>query len=126
MMSKNQEHPGGWNEESSDEMWIVTLCRGRIIFPTSTRQRGQAIRQLIQDVQSAMPRAKLSDDQKGKLQSDIDGINAAFQARQQGQSVDRDKLMAMIDDIHQVVDSGAFTEDDQKKLDTEFNSMSSH
>ncbi len=90
------------------------------------RQRGQAIRQLVQDVQSAMPRAKLSDDQKSKLQSDIDGVNAAFQARQQGQSVDRDKLMAITDDIHQVVDSGAFTEDDQKKLDAEFSSISSH
>jgi hypothetical protein len=72
-----------------------------------------------------MPRAKLSDDQKSRLQSDIDGINAAFQARQQGQSVDRDKLMATIDDIHQIVDSGAFTEDDQKNLDKEFSSISS-
>ncbi len=89
------------------------------------RQRGQAVRQLVQDVQSAMPRAKLSDDQKSKLQSDIDGINAAFQARQQGQSIDRDKLTAMVDDMHQIVDSGAFTADDQKKLDQEFSSFSS-
>jgi hypothetical protein len=90
------------------------------------RQRGQAVRLLVQDVQSAMSRATLSDDQKNKLQGDIDGINAAFQERQQGQPVDRDKIFAMVDDMHQIVDSGAFKEDDQKKLDKEFNSVSSH
>jgi hypothetical protein len=90
------------------------------------RQKGQAVRVLVQDVQSAMSRATLSDDQKNKLQGDIDGINAAFQARQQGQPVDRDKISAMIGDMHQIVDSSAFKEDDQKKLDNEFNSVSSH
>ena len=90
------------------------------------RQKGQAIRLVIQDVQSAMPRATLSGDQKNKLQGDIDGINAAFEARQQGQSVDRDKILVMIEDMHQIVDSSAFKEDDQKKLDKEFNSISSH
>jgi hypothetical protein len=90
------------------------------------RQRGQAVRLLVQEVQSAVSRATLSDDQKTKLQGDIDGINAAFQARQQGQSVDRDKIFAMVDDMHQIVDSGAFKEDDQKKLDQEFTSLSSH
>ena len=90
------------------------------------RQKGQAIRLVIQDVQSAMPRATLSGDQKNKLQGDIDGINAAFEARQQGQSVDRDKILVMIEDMHQIVDSSAFKEDDQKRLDKEFNSISSH
>jgi septal ring factor EnvC (AmiA/AmiB activator) len=90
------------------------------------RQHGQAIRQIVQDVQSAVSRATLSDDQKSKLQSDIDGLNAAFQARQQGQSVDRDKMSAMIEDMHQIVDSGAFKEDERKKLDKEFDSISSH
>jgi hypothetical protein len=90
------------------------------------RQKGQAVRLLVQDVQSAMSSATLNDDQKNKLQGDIDGINAAFQARQQGQSVDRDRISAMIDDMHQIVDSSAFKEDDQKKLDKEFNSVSSH
>ena len=107
--------------------FALLLCVvGASLSVHAQRQRGQAIRQLVQNVQSAMPRAKLSDNQKSELQSDIDGINAAFQAREQGQSVDRGKLMATIDDIHQVVDSGAFTEDDQKKLDTEFSSISSH
>jgi hypothetical protein len=90
------------------------------------RGQGQAVRQLVQDVQSAMSRATLNDDQKTKLQGDIDGINAAFQARQQGQSVDREKISAMVEDMHQVVDGGAFKEDDQQKLDKEFNSLSSH
>jgi len=90
------------------------------------RQRGQAVKLLVQDVQSAMSRATLSDDQKSKLQGDIDGINAAFQARQQGQSVDREKILAMIDDMHQIVDGSAFKADDRQKLDKEFNSLSSH
>jgi hypothetical protein len=90
------------------------------------RQKGQGVRLLVQDVQSAMSRGTLSDEQKNKLQGDIDGINAAFQARQQGQPLDRDKISAMVDDMHQIVDSGAFKEDDQKKLDKEFNSFSSH
>jgi hypothetical protein len=90
------------------------------------RGQGQAVRQLVQDVQAAMSRATLSDDQKTKLQGDIDGINAAFQARQQGQSVDREKISAMVEDMHQVVDGGAFKEDDQQKLDKEFNTLSSH
>jgi hypothetical protein len=87
---------------------------------------GQAVRQLVQDVQAAMPRATLSDDQKSKLQSDIDVIDAAFQTRQQGQPVDRDKISAMVDDMRKIVDGGAFKEDDENKLDKEFNSFSSY
>src|ERR1700740_1602233 len=90
------------------------------------RGQGQAVRQLVQDVQSAMSRATLSDDQKTKLQGDVDGINAAFQARQQGQPVDREKISAMVEDMHQVVDGDAFKEDDHQKLDKEFNALSSH
>jgi hypothetical protein len=98
------------------------------LFLQAQRQRGQgqAVRQLVQDVQSAMSRATPSDDQKTKLQGDIDTINAAFQARQQGQSIDRDKISATIDDMRQIVDSGGFKEDDQQKLDKEFSSISSH
>ena len=40
--------------------------------------------------------------------------------------MDRDKILATIDDMHQIVDSSGFKEDDQKKLDQEFNSISSH
>jgi hypothetical protein len=124
MKTKNTQEVGMKNHLM--RLALLFCVVGASFSVQAQRQRGQAIRQLVQDVQSAMPHAKLSDDQKSKLQSDIDGINAAFQARQQGQSVDRDKLMAMIDDIHQIVDSGAFTDDDQKKLDTEFSSISSH
>jgi hypothetical protein len=60
----------------------LSLCVvGASFSVQAQRQRGQAVRQLIQDVQSAMPRAKLSDDQKGKFQSDIDGLNAAWPSR---------------------------------------------
>jgi hypothetical protein len=109
--------------------FVLLLCMvSGSFFLQAQRQRGQgqAVRQLVQDVQSAMSRATLSDDQKNKLQGDIDGLNAAFQARQQGQSMDRDKILATIDDMHQIVDSSGFKEDDQKKLDQEFNSISSH
>jgi hypothetical protein len=107
--------------------FTLLLCLMSASLPLQAqRQKGQAVRTLVQDVQSAMPRATLSDDQKTKLQGDIDGINTAFQARQQGQSVDHDKISAMIDDMHQIGDSGAFKEDDQAKLDKEFNSVSPH
>jgi hypothetical protein len=105
----------------------LLLCAvGGSLSLQAQRQKGQGIRLLVQDVQSAMSRATLGDDQKNKIQGDIDNINAAFQARQQGQSIDRDKISAMIDDMHQIVDSGGFKEDDQSKLDKEFNSISSH
>jgi hypothetical protein len=104
----------------------VLCVAGECLSAGAQRQPGQAIRQLVQDVQAATPHATLNDDQKAKLQGDIDGVNATFQARQQGQSIDRDKLMATIDDMHQIVDSGAFKEDDKKKLDKEFNSVSPH
>jgi len=106
---------------------LLCLLSGSIsLHAQRQRGQGQAVRQLVQDVQSAMPRATLSDDQKAKLQGDIDGVNAAFQARQQGQPVDREKISAMVEDMHQVVDGGAFKEDDQQKLDKEFNALSSH
>jgi hypothetical protein len=105
---------------------LLCLVSTSLSLQAQRQRGGQALRLLVQDVQSATPRATLSDDQERKLQGDIDGINAAFQARQQGQSVDRDKVVAMIGDMHQIVDSGAFKEDDQKKLDNDFNAVSSH
>ena len=104
----------------------VFCIAGECLYAGAQRQgHGQAITKLVQDVQSAAPRAKLNDDQKSKLQDDIDGVKAAFQARQQGQSIDRDKLLAKINDMHQIVDSGAFQEADQKQLDEEFKSLAS-
>ncbi len=113
--------------KSEFERFALLLCvAGASVSVQAQRQQGQGIRLLVQDIQSAMSRATLTDDQKSKLQGDIDGINAAFQARQQGQFVDRDKILALIDNMHQIVDSGVFKVDDQKKLDKEFNSISSH
>jgi hypothetical protein len=89
-------------------------------------QRGQGMAKaskLANDVQTAMPNARLSDDQKSKLQADIDGVNAAMKAREQGQRMDRDKLMAMIDEMRKIVDSGAFAKDDQAGLDKEFDDL---
>lgn len=101
------------------------VCVVGVSLSSEGQRQGQGIRQFVQDVQAAIPRATLNDDQKSQLQSDLDGINAALQARQQGQAVDRDKLKAAVTDIHQIVDGGGFQPNDQKKLDQEFQAMNS-
>jgi hypothetical protein len=79
--------------------------------------------QLIADLQQATPRAKLSDDQNGKLQADVSSLKQAMQAKWQGETVDQDQLKATIDDLHGIVDSGAFQEADQKQLDQDFKAL---
>ncbi len=78
------------------------------------------IRTLLTDLQQAIPRATLSADQNTKIQTDVASITQAMHARRQGQSMDQDQLKATIDDLHQVVDSGAFQDGDQKQLDQDF------
>jgi hypothetical protein len=79
-----------------------------------------SIARLMSDLQQATPRANLSDDQSDKLQADIASLKQAIQAKQQGETVDADQLKATIDDLHGIVDSGAFQESDQKQLDQDF------
>jgi hypothetical protein len=91
-------------------------------------QRGGGGRQspivkLMNDLQHATPRAKLSGDQNDKLQSDIAALKDAQQARRQGQSVDQDKVQGALNDLHQIVDSGAFQDADQKQLDQDFTAI---
>jgi hypothetical protein len=91
-------------------------------------QRGGGGRQsptakLMNDLQQAAPRAKLSDDQNDKLQSDIAALKDAQQAKRQGQSVDQDKIQAALNDLRQIVDSGAFQDADQKLLDQDFTAI---
>ena len=78
---------------------------------------------LVNDLQQAAPRAKLSDDQNNKLQSDIAVLKDAQQAKRQGQSVDQDKVQAALNDLHQIVDSGVFQDADQKQLDQDFTAI---
>jgi hypothetical protein len=91
-------------------------------------QRGGGGRQspmakLMNDLQQAAPRAKLSDDQNEKLQSDLVALKDAQQAKRQGQSVDQDKVQAALNDLHQIVDGGAFQDADQKQLDQDFTAI---
>jgi hypothetical protein len=86
-------------------------------------QRGggrSPMRSLLTELQQAIPRATLSDEQNTKIQTDISSITQAMHARRQGQTVDQDQLKATVDDLHQVVDSGAFQDGDQKQLDQDF------
>jgi hypothetical protein len=78
---------------------------------------------LMNDLQQATPRATLSDDQNSKLQADIATLKDAQQARRQGQSVDQDKVQSAFNDIHDIVDSGAFQQADQKQLDQDFTAI---
>jgi hypothetical protein len=109
---------------------LVIVC---LFFVSGTSgyavaQRGGGGRQppmakLMNDLQQATPRATLSDDQNDKLQADISTLKDAQQARRQGQSVDQDKAQSAFNDIHQIVDSGAFQQADQKQLDQDFTTI---
>jgi hypothetical protein len=85
--------------------------------------RQSPIAKLMNDLQQAAPRAKLSDDQNDKLQSDLVALKDAQQAKRQGQSVDQDKVQAALNDLHQIVDGGAFQDADQKQLDQDFTAI---
>jgi hypothetical protein len=85
--------------------------------------RQSPMAKMMNDLQQATPRATLSDDQNNKLQADISTIKDAQQARRQGQSVDQDKVQSAFTDIHDIVDSGAFQQADQKQLDQDFSAI---
>jgi len=94
----------------------------------SVAQRGGGGRQspmakLMNDLQQATPRATLNEDQNNKLQADTATLKDAQQARRQGQSVDQDKVQSAFNDIHDIVDSGAFQQADQKQLDQDFTAI---
>ena len=74
--------------------------------------------QLIDDVNAAIPRAHLSDAQRNQLDADEATLEAAHQARLQGQSVNRMKVGGALKDIKNVVDS-AFDSADQQKIDAD-------
>jgi hypothetical protein len=111
---------------------LVIVC---LFFIAGTRgyavaQRGgggggrqSPMAKLMNDLQQATPRASLSADQNDKLQADISTLKDAQQARRQGQSVDQDKVQSAFNDIHQIVDSGAFQQADQKQLDQDFTTI---
>jgi hypothetical protein len=82
--------------------------------------RQSPMAKFMNDLQQATPRASLNDDQNSKLQADIATLKDAQQARRQGQSVDQDKVQSAFNDIHDIVDSGAFQQADQKQLDQDF------
>ncbi len=94
---------------------------------SGSAQQGQVqvkLNQLITDVQNAMPNASLSDDQKTKLQGDIDSIQSQFKAAQEnGSRPNRNKIMSTINDMRTFVDSGAFKKDAQDSLDKEFDGL---
>jgi len=75
--------------------------------------------QLIDDVNAAIPRAHLSDTQRSQLNADEATLEAARQARLQGQSVNRMKVGGALKDIKNVVDSGVFDSADQQKIDAD-------
>jgi hypothetical protein len=107
---------------------ITAFCIAMAYGYAGAQRRGggqSPVARLITDLQQATPRAKLSDDQKDKLQADIASLKQAIQAKQQGETVDADQLKATIDDLHEIVDSGAFQEADQKELDQDFKAFQS-
>lgn len=99
---------------------VMTVCLyGRAQHAGGASQ----ITQLVADVQQAAPKAALSEGQRAKLQSNLNGIKSTMLLRQQGQPVDRQKLMSLLDEVHTLVDSGAFAKNDRIALDKEFDSL---
>lgn len=105
---------------------ILAFCITMTCGYARAQRRGggkSPVAQLITDLQQATPRAKLSDDQNDKIKADVDSLKQAMQAKRQGETVDQDQLNATIDDLHGIVDSGAFQEADQKQLDQDFKTI---
>lgn len=105
---------------------IFAFCMTITCGYAGAQRRGggkSPVGRLIADLQQDTPRAKLSDDQNDKLQADVASLKQAMQAHRQGQTVDQDQLKASMDDLHGIVDSGAFQEADQKQLDQDIQSL---
>lgn len=101
----------------------LCLMTGGLYAETQRGRGSSRISQLLADVQQAVPRATLTDNQKTKLQGNVDGIKSALQAMQQGEQVDRQKIMSLVADMQTLVDGGAFAKDDRTTLDKEFASL---
>jgi hypothetical protein len=115
-----------FNEQKNSGNGFPIFRRGRLRLRRSTERGGgrqSPMVKLMNDLQQAPPRAKLSGDQNDKLQSDIAALKDAQQARRQGQSVDQDTVQGALNDLHQIADSGAFQDADQKQLDQDFTAI---
>jgi hypothetical protein len=104
-------------------LFLVAGTGGYTVAQRGGGGRQSPMARLMNDLQQATPRATLSADQNDKLQADISTLKDAQQARRQGQSVDQDKVQSAFNDIHQIVDSGAFQQADQQQLDQDFTTI---
>jgi hypothetical protein len=96
---------------------LLTVCVSGAYAQDETPKK--PIVQLVEDLEAGATRANLSDSQKSQLESDKAILGAAREAREQGQSVDRQKVGGALRDISQIVHSGAFSPEDQKKIDAD-------
>ena len=96
---------------------LLAACASSVYAQTE-EPKGPVV-QLIDDVNAAIPRAHLSDSQRSQLNADEATLEAAHQARLQGQSVNRMKAAGALKDLQNIVDSGAFDSADQQKIDAD-------
>ncbi len=75
--------------------------------------------QLVNDLDAAIPRAQLSDTQKIQIQSDRGVIEAARQAKEEGRPVDRRQVGSAVKNLHETVESGAFSAEDAHTLNAD-------
>jgi hypothetical protein len=104
-------------------VFFVAGTGGSSVAQRAGGGRQSPMTKLMNDLQQATSRATLNDDQNNKLQADITTLKDAQQARRQGQSVDQDKVQSAFNDIHDIVDSGAFQQTDQKQLNQDFTAI---
>ena len=100
---------------------LLAACASSVYAQTA-EPKGPLV-QLIDDVEAAIPRAHLSDAQRSQLHVDEATLEAARQARLQGQSVNRVKVGGALKDIKNVIDSGAFDSADQQKIDADVQAL---
>jgi len=96
---------------------LLAACASNVYAQTA-EPKGPLV-QLSDDVNAAIPRARLSDTQRSQLHADQATLEAARQARLQGQSVDRMRVGGALRDLQKIVNSGAFDAADQQKIDTD-------
>ncbi len=79
--------------------------------------------QLADDLDAGRTHAQLTDSQMSQLDSDEAILKEARQARLAGQTIDRQKVGEALKDIHAIVSSSSFAQEDQQKIEADLQTL---
>lgn len=105
------------------------LAAGAYVLPAPLQRSQDAprpLQQLMDDLGSAAGRARLSNAQKDRVESDREVLRSALKAKDQGQPVDRQQVVLAVRDIRNLVDSGAFPASDKNTLLADIETLRKH